>query len=380
METKNYKYDATIFLPIHVANKKRIRQFNEIGILNCNSRKILLCFLTGTEIKSQEEIEKLFPKYHENSNINLRYLDYRLDHPAAKVYNFYLKKELYENSKWIVKIDDDTSTDIEDMMNFLLCHDQEKEYMFISKWSDGDVEITKELLVKYGLYEKIEFCRNPNGSSIETRLNKKDNLYHEHEILICSNAVINKVCGVHEDIIKERSTIAEGFTDQLFFNLCKIERIYGVPHRLISSEEDVSAYLSRRIFHTHNIRPEIEKIEIIKDHIKSKEKTRESIFNGIEYLLTMKKKDLIKNEVIEVNTYFLKLGEKGNIISEHVPFKFWREEDNKLQFLNEQFKIIIEYNIKDVDFLKQIPRELNEFNTKILCESYLINQSNNTKL
>ena len=62
METKNYKYDATIFLLIHLKDSNRIKQFNEIGIVNCNKNKILLCFLTGTEIKSQGSLV-IFPSF-----------------------------------------------------------------------------------------------------------------------------------------------------------------------------------------------------------------------------------------------------------------------------------------------------------------------------
>lgn len=374
MEIKNYKYDATIFLPIHVANKPRVELFNEIGIVNCKKSKILLCFLTGSELYSQKEIEEIYPKYAENENIDLKYLRYESDHPAAKVYDFYLQNKLWEDSKWIIKIDDDTSTDIDMLMNFLLSHNEEKEYVFISHWSYGDVEITKNLLDEFEIYEKIEHCKSDSNSKVEALQCKRENLDHEHEILICSNLVMNIVTHKYKEIIKRRSEINDGYTDQLFYNLCKAEKIYGIQTRLLDSDGDLLKYLSNLTFHTHNLSPErderlFEKVALIKQ----KEKDSESSLNNREYLLTMKFSN--EKEITDTFTNPLKLGSRGDIIGENIPFKFWREKDGKLQFLDDRFKISVEYELDNEEFIKQIPRKVERHGEKVLSESYLIMQS-----
>lgn len=378
METKNYKYDATIFLPIHLKDSNRIEQFNDIGIVNCNQNKILLCFLTGTEIKSQEELNKHFSRYHENENIDLKYSEHISDHPAAKVYDFYLKKEFYENSKWVVKIDDDTSTDIESMMNFLNRHDPEKEYLFISKWSHGDVEITKHILEKHGLYEKIEYIKPKTKSNIDDSKCKIHNLAHEHEILICSNKVISEVIEEFDYVIQERSMIPEGYTDQLFFNLCKAMGIHGIQTNLIDSQgSQLQDYLSGWVFHIHNICPNRnEKIKEIVELIRLKENIIENEFSGVEYLLTLKLSSDEKPHLNSIDSNIVKLNSTGEIISDNYPLKYWRVKNEKLQLLDESFKIALEYEANQgPDFLKQIPKEVTKNQEPYWCESYLIKQN-----
>jgi len=377
METKNYKYDATIFLPVHMRDSKRIKQFNEVGIVNCNQNKILLCFLTGTEIRSQEELNKHFSRYHENENIDLKYLEHNWDHPAAKVYNFYLKKEFYENSKWIVKIDDDTSTDIDSMMNFLNRHNAEKEYLFISKLSHGNVELTRKILERHDLYKKIEYVKSKTKSNVEVNKCKDHNLAHEHEILICSNKTISEVVEKFEYVIQERSMIADGFTDQLFFNLCKVTGIHGIQTSLIDSQGSLlQDYLSGWIFHIHNICPNRNpKIKEIVELIKLKENVLENEFSEIEYLLTLKLSNDKNPHLNEINSNIVKLSSTGEIISDKYPLKYWRIKNEKLQLLDETFKIALEYETNQgTDFLKQTPREITKSQEKFLSESYLIRQ------
>lgn len=381
MIEKKYKYDAVIFLPINTDNAQRIELFDEIGIINCIKSKIKICFLTGTQIKSQEDLNNLFPIIASNSNIDLCYLYCSRNHPAAKVYDFYMKKEQYDDSKWIIKIDDDTSTDIDKTLNFLLYHDQEKNYVFLSNFCSGEITLTKIILEKNNLYEKIKFS---DTSSFSNNFNAGDsyNLQHEHEILIVSNAVINKIVEKYGEIILDRSTVQEGYTDQLFFNLCKVEGIHGTKIKLLDSQGDLTDYLAGRSSHIHNISYEKQpKMATVRRFIKHKIKPYETVLAEKTYLLNIKvERTTPWNRGTELRTSLIKFGKNGQVESDHFnpSIRYWYhdKENKKLKLINEHFKTTSVFDVLDesnVEFLQQpkceseqSPPEHKEFVTSFL--------------
>ena len=172
--------------------------------------------------------------------------------------------------------------------------------------------------------------------------------------------------------------IPEGYTDQLFFNLCKIMGIHGIQTTLIDSQgSQLQDYLSGWVFHIHNICPNRnEKIKEIVELIRLKENIIENEFSEVEYLLTLKLSSDEKPELNSIDSNIVKLNSTGEIISNDYPLKYWRLKNEKLQLLDESFKIKLEYEANQgPDFLKQIPKEVTKNQEQYWCESYLIKQN-----
>lgn len=334
----HYKYDLEIIIPVSFKVEKylfRFKNFCQYCIVNCNQSKILINFLIGTE-QIPEEVEKYFSFFPENVCVNK--FTSNVDHPAAKVYDFYSRYENYGQSKWIVRLDDDSITNIDLLVNYLSSFNCEKEYYLTpTDKTVGNVRTTIELLKKYNLYDELYGDFN-----------------HEIELAIISNKAFKQIIQEHKQIIQERSQIQDGYTDQLFCLLSKLCGILPYPSPLLSAHSKLHEFLTNKLLHIHFIYKKINIIDIIDN------KSIKIPFNN-EFLLCE-----LNSENIILNSYLFKLN--SNKIVHHVNAKFfknlafWNYIDNKLIFYDANTNISFVYD----NFSPNSDNIIKDFNSNII--------------
>jgi hypothetical protein len=305
---KNYKYDLEIIMPVSKNGvfKKRLEGFLKRGLQKCGDYKILINFLVG-----KEEISNLKNNFSENVEFNI--FTSKTNHPASKVYDFYNRYENFDQSKWIVRLDDDSITNIELLMNFLSYRNCEDLNYFAAEQNSGNIALSLEVLEKF---DKLKKLGNEN--------------YHEIEIGIYSNATFEKVVKANKQEIEERSKIECGYTDQLFCYLCKITGVFPSTISLLSSESKIQKYFNEDVAHIHDM-CEDKNAKLIKIFDEKLEK------KGIEFCnipLGFLQKELYKKNSEKLKIIFL--SENGAIKSEDthkdVEGYFWYYTNNNLLF------------------------------------------------
>lgn len=322
-----YKYDLEILTPVSLMGvySKRLNYFLKNGLRNFKDHKILLNLLIGTE--SFPELEHNFPE-----NVEVRKIKSNFCHHAAKVYDFYSNYN-FDQSKWIMRIDDDSITDIDRIMNFLFDLDCEKYYYFVGHqflgtFNNGDIEFTLNLLEKYGKLEKL-----------------KNEVSHEIEVAIYSNGTFKKVIEENRKEILSRSKIESGYTDQLFCYLSKISGIFPSVISFLSSEPEIQRFIDGSLAHIHKIAPDRNpELLIILDKILRQEPTE---FSGFSFAY-LSEGQLKKNTNQE--TKIILLNNNGTIFcKDRIEEKYWTFSKNNLNFYDNNGKKMFEFTDFNLD-------------------------------
>ena len=291
------KYDLEIILPVCSNTKyiERLKNFSKIGLINYQNHKILLNFLVGSESFPKE----YFFKFSEN--VEPRIVTSKYDHPAAKVYDFYVNYNNFDQSKWIMRIDDDSITDFSMVMNSIEDVDYNKNYFFTAELVKGIIGTSMEVLKNHQLLGKL-----------------RGRFLHEVEIALISNGCFKTIIEQYRHILLDRSKIEAGYTDQLFCYLCKISGIFPSQLEVVTSKFNLHAFLMKKVGHIHYVKNYENLFEILSE--------KNPIFFDKEIIL----EGQIKN-----NKSTLKLNKYG-IIASHISmpqkikskYLFWHYRDN----------------------------------------------------
>jgi len=210
------KYDLEIVMPVCSKFYSRIEDFKNYGLVNIKNRKIKLNLLTSNEII--KDLEKKWP-----SGIEVKVINQPHENHAINLYSYILNYD-FENmeSKWLMKIDDDSCTDI----NGLLCnledfYDYEKPFYLAascSKFKDMGAAgrenwIISEYIENFGKYKKIAY-----------------DLQHEVECCVVSQAAVKKILQNNESksLLSKRCLIEGGCTDCVFAFASALAKIYPI--------------------------------------------------------------------------------------------------------------------------------------------------------
>ena len=282
-----YKYDLEILIPVSLTGvySARLNYFLKSGLRNVKDHKVLLNLLIGTE--SLPELAHNFPE-----NVEVRKIKSDLCHPATKIYDFYSNYN-FDQSKWIMRIDDDSITDIDRIMNFLSDLDCEKHYYFVGHqcFSNGQIDIPLNILERYGKLEKL-----------------KNQVSHEVEVAIYSNGTFKKVIEENRKEILSRS---------------KIEGSLAHIHKIC-----------------HDRNPEL--ITIL-DKILQQEPTEFSGFS-FAYLSQLNK------QTAPQETKIILLNNNGTIVCKHrIEEQYWTYYENNLSFYDNSGKTMFEFTNFNLD-------------------------------
>jgi hypothetical protein len=171
------KYDLELVVPVSLKYEYRIEDFKKYGIFNVKNRRVLVTMLTtGDEIEDSggwpEGVESRI--IHNNNG-----------HYVANIYKNFLDGD--RDARWIMKLDDDSSTDIDGMLFNLdrLYDHEEKYYLATSPTEFG--HISAQGPVMHGAEEELKHLYEPIFGDIFVEM------HHEIESCVISNAGLRHI-------------------------------------------------------------------------------------------------------------------------------------------------------------------------------------------
>lgn len=107
------RYDLGIIVPVCGKFKERLEDFKKYGLVNVRERKVLLNLLV-----SNESVEGIETGWHKNIDVNV--VKSECPNYVSNIYKFYagLKPDQIEY-KWLMRLDDDSCTDIDGLVSNL---------------------------------------------------------------------------------------------------------------------------------------------------------------------------------------------------------------------------------------------------------------------
>lgn len=320
----NYKYDLEFIIPVCFKPKylERFRYFAKKGILNIKNHKILINFLVG-----QEQMPDDF--YSFPDNVEVRIIKSELNHETSKLYDFYYNYKNFNQSKWIVRIDDDSFTNVDGLIKKLEIINPNREYYFIGQHTTGSMKVTIDILAKHNLLHKLYDHE------------------HEVEIAVISNEAYKNTIENYREILKERSKIEAGYTDQLFCLLAKTLGIFPINMRFLTASPMIDRFIREQLVHIHGI---------------SYDKKCGNLFDIFWNIINLENnKEICKYDFILVDNnkvLSIKLLEKGLVIcNDRTKFHYWNFNNGSLTLYSAQGHKIHEFvnfnmEVKNFDFLQ----------------------------
>lgn len=244
------KYDLQIIVPLI---EERLPLFQKFGLFNIKNRKVLLHGLVETKSK---EFYKGWPE-----GVDIEIIEFPDKNENFRVYNFLyglcFDKERSKDSKWILKLDDDSLNNVDLLVDLLdKRYDYRREYYICGDPIRKEMNYTEALVVKKcKLLEKIdyewthewEFCAISQGAFRK----------------IISNEDCKKLFFEFADMNKEDK---KGYTDQILGCAAKLCDLQPTPERFIkydnANEEDFKNFAykgknyNENFAHLHPVRYE----------------------------------------------------------------------------------------------------------------------------
>ena len=314
---------------------ERIPYFKKCGLFNIGSHKVKLKILTGTD--KIEEIDTGWPE-----NIDIQVVPGFFDVVTPKVceYYFNLQPEEIQKSKWHVRVDDDSVTDVGHLLDCLnkSYYWQDKIYCgadHVNALHHCDIETMRRMELIDGEFE--------NGRVALP-------VYHEWEMAVLSQSALLEILSNDDAVrfLKLRSEHKDGWCESPLSIASKIAKVpyvccpYLTQHPMVSSLSVFGGILA----HIHYIAPDIDrKISNLVSRVIHKE-SLDLDFVGKSYVLGNGN----PHNVISVITV------KGNgtiePANDHV-CSFWTYEDESLCIYERQggFSMKLEPNENFTSFV-----------------------------
>lgn len=192
-------FDLEVVVPVSNKYRDRINYFKKYGLVNIKERKILLNLLV-----SNERIKDLETGWH--PNITVKVVDEGSCDFVQNVFRFFCKINPSNiNSRWLAKIDDDSCTDVDGLVqNLDRFYDHEENYYLAAS-------LSRFIHMGIGGPEGGAFYRYANHFDRTTR----DILTHEVECCILSQKALKTISSndLARDFLRVRAGIEGGATD-----------------------------------------------------------------------------------------------------------------------------------------------------------------------
>lgn len=313
--------DIEILLPATKTNEfyaQRLEDFEKYGLLNIKDIKVKLVLAVEMEYEDSD--------WPDNLDVNIM----RCPHPheACKVHHYYstLTNKDVDQSKWFMRLDDDSITDISTLMDILgRYYDHKGEFYILSYPICHAIE-----QFEIDLLKEVGFDCTYHG------------IPHEVEACILSQGAMRKIINNETSmkLIKKRATIPHGYTDQCFASAARISKVFPHEAGFIKCCDDYGtpvlpikdfSLLGGRFCHIHKV-PE--------------DNTKKQFFHTyLANRLSNNKINPFLRKFIDTNCIFynnhkthsgvIRLDPSGKILnSKHDNECFWAIMDDKLTFLN----------------------------------------------
>jgi len=315
------KYDLEIVLAVSAQGKyaKRLQNFKKYGLQNIGDHTVRLSLLVGTE-----EIKDVSSGW--NEKLDVRIITCNLDHAAAKMHDFYANYSLedIQQTKWIMRVDDDSISILNPLINLLNYLDYNDPIYFVTHLMQGEINVEKQIL-----------------QNVNSRY-KDETLWHEVECCIVSNCCFKRILQNEFtlNILKLRAVIEKGYTDICLTACARECGVYPSPFYYISHYENIYHFLSGNVFHIHYVSEDVNS-NAFKIAVNDRSKCH-LINNSCVFC----EKDL-NNKLQKKNLLFLR---SNGIIDVNLPnLNFWTFDDHssELNLYNSHYELEFTFELKD---------------------------------
>ena len=237
------EYDIEILVPVCKKYLERVEDFKRYGLLNTANRRVLVSLAT-----SKEEIEGLEVGWPEG--VDARVIKNKSRDHIANLYSFYA--DLTPDSiraKWLMRMDDDTSTDIDGVLHNLESFYDWEDKFYLGELNDfmwalrtGENLPYDEYKHHLGEYERIA---NYLNNEVECSIMSKGGLLH---------MLKNERC---MDFLRIRAGLEGGHGDCAVALAAALAKFYPTPCPFVSKDpllEEFSIFDKNKIKnHVHLI-------------------------------------------------------------------------------------------------------------------------------
>ena len=227
--------------------KKRITLFKEHGLLNIKDKKIKLFLL----ISSNDIIRDI----EEGWNYDVEIVKSSYDHVAHKFHKFYadLTKDFVSQSRWFMQLDDDSMTNVSDLVDRL-----DKDYNYKDKYN---ITGTKEPIDNNIILE--HYFRIMAKTSYKDIFNKENAYKYVHHgwehTIFSQGALYHFISESNNKIILEDSLSIKGvsiskYTGDVLPTV--LSNICNIPFCVVDylyHDIDFEKFIKKELFHHHYI-------------------------------------------------------------------------------------------------------------------------------
>jgi len=344
---KNYDINICVTFCADKKFAHRIKDFKEYGLCNCKTSNILLTILIEKN-HGINDLDKDWP-------CDVKIIEYDQKEAHKKVYSYYSNLTLEEvgQSKWFMRVDDDSFNDVDKIVEHLSKDfDYSRDYYLASDFCyDADPPFRK-ILEDMGYSHWFVKKRH-----------KKFEVLHEWEAAIISQSAMKKIINNKNSIelLKKSSQVNSGHCDHCLSFAARICKIYPIDVTWMTHEPIVEEFslFGGRYAHIHFMQRE-----------RSEWSKAMNLFSGAEKDNSYWLKDIVQNpsdvnlekaladknyifgrkkspeRVIISNNFFLN---KDRTISGYSNFneKFWYVKDKTIHILNENEEVTTKLSVKD---------------------------------
>lgn len=219
------EYDIEIMVLVCSKFLDRFNDFKKHGLVNIKNRKILLNLITSNDLIEESEVG-----WHPNIDVKIK--NYNNSNYVGNFYKFYLDYELEKiNSRWLMRIDDDSCTDIDNLVSNLdMFYDSESiVYM-------GDLA---KFCEPFGCLEGQPFFNYKKYLDEYEKIAL--NIKNEIECGIVSMPALKKVLTNERSrrLLQKRSELEGGYTDCVFALSAALAKVYAFDCPFITHNPSV---------------------------------------------------------------------------------------------------------------------------------------------
>lgn len=216
-------YDLEIIVPAELRFIQRFNDFRKWGLLNIGDNKVKLILAASSGNDTKDFIDG-WPE-----GVDVEIIETPYVHVAQRIYYYYDSIIKPDTARWYMRIDEDSVTDIDGLMNNLnQLFDHNKEYHITSTSINYDVQpVEREIICSLGFgYWYDHPALSPP---------------HEWEVSISSNAaikeILNNVKAKHYfKIRKEKPT---GYGDHGLCFCARMAKIHPTPVKFLSIQPEL---------------------------------------------------------------------------------------------------------------------------------------------
>jgi hypothetical protein len=235
-------YDIEIMAPIETNEEilaKRIKDFKKWGIQNIRDKKTKLLLVASND----NNIEKIKENFE---NYDLEVIQSPYKHVTQKIFHYYTEIINPNNARWFMRVDDDSLTDINFLIDSLDKNfDHTRDYYITGELHHHVQEVEMKIVKALGFewwYPGFDY---------------EDDPAHENELCVASQSTVRRILQNEKSmkLLKTRMEFAEGAGDHCYCLAARMVKIFPTMVKFITHYNKIinfSAYHGK-FAHIHEV-------------------------------------------------------------------------------------------------------------------------------